>query len=44
MINLGQTYITLNPRLIIVPSAALFLTITALNLLSDALRSRWASV
>jgi len=43
MINLGQTYITLNPRLIIVPSAALFLTITALNLLSDALRSRWAT-
>jgi peptide/nickel transport system permease protein len=43
MINLGQGYLVLDPRLVIVPSAALFLTITALNLLSDAIRVRWAS-
>jgi peptide/nickel transport system permease protein len=43
MITLGEAYLGQAPRIVVIPSIALLLTITSLNLLSDALRSRWAS-
>jgi peptide/nickel transport system permease protein len=42
MITLGQSYLGLVPRLVIIPGVALLLTITSFNLLSDAVRARWA--
>jgi peptide/nickel transport system permease protein len=44
MINLGQSYLSSNPDLVLIPCAFLFVTIVCLNLLSDALRARYAQV
>jgi peptide/nickel transport system permease protein len=41
MIATGQTYLSTNPSLVLVPSAFLFLTVVSLNLLGDGLRSRY---
>ena len=42
MIAEGQQVLAAKPRLVIVPSVALLLTVIALNTLGDGLRSRWA--
>jgi peptide/nickel transport system permease protein len=44
MINLGQSYLSSNPDLVLIPCAFLFVTIVCLNLLSDAMRARYAQV
>lgn len=44
MINLGQSYLSSNPDLVLIPCAFLFVTIVCMNLLSDALRARYAQV
>jgi peptide/nickel transport system permease protein len=44
MINLGQSYLSSNPDLVLIPCAFLFVTIVCLNLLSDAMRARYATV
>jgi peptide/nickel transport system permease protein len=44
MIADGQSYLGTNPYLVLIPSAFLFATVIALNLLSDALRVRWAEI
>ena len=41
MIATGQTYLSTNPALVLVPSAFLFVTVVCLNLLGDGLRSRY---
>jgi peptide/nickel transport system permease protein len=43
MISLGQQTLTVRPYLLIVPSAALFLTVLCLNLLGEKLRERWSA-
>jgi peptide/nickel transport system permease protein len=43
MIAGGQTVLTAEPRLVLVPSVALFLTVLTLNLLGDGLREHWSS-
>jgi peptide/nickel transport system permease protein len=44
MIFEGQGILSAEPRLVLVPSAFLFITVLTFNLLGDALRSRWSSV
>jgi peptide/nickel transport system permease protein len=41
LIQAGQQYLATEPHIILVPSVFLFLTILCLNLVGDALRSRW---
>jgi peptide/nickel transport system permease protein len=41
MIATGQTYLSTNPALVLVPSAFLFVTVVSLNLLGDGLRTRY---
>jgi peptide/nickel transport system permease protein len=43
MISYGQQNITTQPDLVIIPSAFLFATVMALNLMGDALRTRWST-
>lgn len=43
MISQGQQLLSTQPRLVLLPSAALCLTVTAFNLLGEGLRSRWGS-
>jgi peptide/nickel transport system permease protein len=43
MIALGQQYLATDPYLVLIPAAALFLTVMSLNLLGDAVRARWGS-
>jgi peptide/nickel transport system permease protein len=43
MIADGQSFLGTEPRLVLVPSAFLFLLIINLNLTSDALRARWGA-
>jgi peptide/nickel transport system permease protein len=42
MIAQGQQVLTATPDLVLIPSAFLFATVVSLNLVSDALRERWA--
>jgi peptide/nickel transport system permease protein len=42
MIAQGQQSLTATPDLVLIPSAFLFTTVVSLNLVSDALRERWA--
>jgi len=42
MIAQGQQVLTASPDLVLIPSAFLFATVVSLNLVSDALRERWA--
>jgi peptide/nickel transport system permease protein len=44
MIFEGQGILSAEPRLVLVPSAFLFVTVLSFNLLGDALRSRWSAV
>jgi peptide/nickel transport system permease protein len=41
MIAEGQNFISAEPRYVLLPSAFLFFTVLAFNLLGDALRARW---
>jgi len=41
MIAQGQQTISASPDLVLIPSAFLFATVVALNVLGDALRERW---
>jgi peptide/nickel transport system permease protein len=41
MIAEGQAVISAEPRFVLLPSAFLFITVLAFNLLGDALRARW---
>jgi peptide/nickel transport system permease protein len=43
MIANGETVLTAEPRLVLVPSIALFVTVLTLNLLGDGLREHWSS-
>jgi peptide/nickel transport system permease protein len=43
MIANGETVLTAEPRLVLVPSIALFITVLTLNLLGDGLREHWSS-
>jgi peptide/nickel transport system permease protein len=43
MIAAGQTVLTAEPRLVLIPSIALFVTVLSLNLLGDGLREHWSS-
>lgn len=43
MISTGQQNLTSNPYLVLIPSIFLFVTVLCLNLLGDALRTRWAA-
>lgn len=43
MIYQGQQSITAYPRLVLMPSAFLFLTVLSFNLLGEALRARWSA-
>ena len=43
MIANGQIYLATDPRLVLIPSACLFVLIINLNLTSDALRARWGA-
>lgn len=43
MIAQGQQSLSASPDLVLIPSAFLFATVLALNLLSDALRERWSA-
>ena len=43
MIAQGQGTLSTQPELVLIPSAFLFVTVVALNLLGDALRERWAN-
>jgi peptide/nickel transport system permease protein len=43
MIADGQIFLATEPRLVLIPSAFLFLLIINLNLTSDALRARWGA-
>ncbi len=42
MIATGQQTLSATPRYVLVPSAFLFVTVLAFNMLGDALRSRWS--
>jgi len=42
MIAQGQGTLSASPELVLIPSAFLFVTVVALNVLGDALRERWA--
>jgi peptide/nickel transport system permease protein len=42
MIAQGQGTLSASPELVLIPSAFLFVTVVALNILGDALRERWA--
>jgi peptide/nickel transport system permease protein len=44
MIFDGQQVLSAEPRLVLVPSVFLFVTVLCFNLLGDALRSRWSAV
>jgi peptide/nickel transport system permease protein len=44
MIFDGQGILSAEPRLVLVPSAFLFVTVLSFNLLGDALRARWSAV
>jgi peptide/nickel transport system permease protein len=41
MIFEGQAVMSAEPKLVLLPSAFLFVTVLSFNLLGDALRSRW---
>lgn len=41
MIDEGRNVLSAEPRFVLLPSALLFVTVLAFNLLGDALRSRW---
>jgi peptide/nickel transport system permease protein len=41
MISRGQSNLSTDPALVLIPSAMLFLTVMSLNLLGDAARRRW---
>jgi peptide/nickel transport system permease protein len=43
MIAQGQQVLSAQPRYVLLPSAALFITVVSLNLLGDGLRTRWSS-
>ena len=43
MIAEGQGVLSAEPRLVLIPSAVLFVTVLAFNLLGDALRARWSA-
>ena len=43
MIAQGQQVLSASPEQVLIPSAFLFATVVALNVLGDALRERWAS-
>jgi peptide/nickel transport system permease protein len=43
MIASGQSYLSTSPWIVFVPTAFLFVTVTSLNLLGNAIRARWAS-
>jgi peptide/nickel transport system permease protein len=43
MIADGQGVLSAEPRLVLIPSAALFITVLAFNMLGDALRARWSA-
>jgi peptide/nickel transport system permease protein len=43
MIAQGQGILSAEPRFVLIPSAALFLTVVSFNLLGDALRARWSA-
>jgi len=42
MIASGQSYLSTSPWIVFVPTGFLFVTVTSLNLLGNALRTRWA--
>jgi peptide/nickel transport system permease protein len=42
MIASGEGVLSAQPRFVFLPSAALFITVVAFNLLGDALRARWS--
>jgi peptide/nickel transport system permease protein len=42
MIAAGQSLLSTNPDLVLIPSIFLFVTVLCLNLLGDSLRARWA--
>jgi peptide/nickel transport system permease protein len=42
MISNGQLYLSTDPQLLLVPSAALVITVLLFNLVGDAVRERWA--
>lgn len=44
MISDGQSYLSSNPSLVLIPSAFLFVTVVCVNLVGDALRARWGSL
>ena len=43
MIFEGQAVLSAEPKLVLLPSAFLFVTVLAFNLLGDALRARWSA-
>lgn len=43
MIAQGQSTLSADPRYVLLPSAALFITVVCFNLLGDGLRARWSS-
>jgi peptide/nickel transport system permease protein len=43
MIAEGQAVLSAEPRFVMLPSACLFITVLAFNLLGDALRARWSA-
>jgi peptide/nickel transport system permease protein len=43
MIANGETVLTAEPRFVLLPSIALFITVLAFNLLGDGLREHWSS-
>ena len=42
MISSGESVLSVQPRFVFIPSAALFITVVSFNLVGDALRSRWS--
>jgi peptide/nickel transport system permease protein len=44
MIAAGQSSLSTNPDLVLIPSIFLFVTVLSLNLLGDSLRARWSVV
>lgn len=42
MISNGQDSLSVYPRLVLIPSIALFITVLSFNLLGEALRARWS--
>jgi peptide/nickel transport system permease protein len=42
MIAAGQGTLSAQPEFVLIPSAALLITVAAFNLLGDALRARWS--